>query len=144
MGAKASLVLLLVGSIVLGLVRMGPSSLPIAGDRRVVPIDFWNGFTGPDGRTLLGMIRQFNEQNPDIEVTMQRMEWGIYYNKLMVAGIDQRGPEIFIIHASTLARMHRAGFVGDVEDLFNGEAALPIDDYDPQLIEQIRFGGRVA
>lgn len=144
MGAKGSLLLLLAGSIILGILRSQPSALPLARESGLVRLDFWNGFTGPDGRTLLGMIREFNEQNPDIEVTMQRMEWGIYYNKLMVAGIDERGPEAFVIHASSLPRMQRAGFVGNVEELFTGPNALPLDDYEPALLENIRFDGKLA
>jgi hypothetical protein len=35
-------------------------------------VRFWNGFTGPDGRTMLRMVQRFNAANPDIEVLMQR------------------------------------------------------------------------
>jgi multiple sugar transport system substrate-binding protein len=143
MGAKGSLVLLLVGSILLGFLRVGPSALPVPGAQRVVKLNFWNGFTGPDGRVMLRMIREFNEKNRDIDVTMQRMDWGTYYNKLMVAGIDKRGPEMFVIHASTLTRMYRAGFIGDVEDLFQGQNAVPLDDFEPELMRQLRFGGKL-
>src|SRR5215210_6862853 len=143
MGAKASLVLLLAASMVLGVLRVGPSALPVPGAHRVVKMNFWNGFTGPDGRVMLGMIREFNEKNRDIDVTMQRMEWGTYYNKLMVAGIDKRAPEVFVIHASTLTRMHRAGFIGSAEALFEGAGAVPLEDYDPKLMQQLRFGGHL-
>lgn len=143
MGAKASLILLLLGSVVLGLLREGPDVLPIADGKDVVRIDFWNGFTGPDGRTMLGMIREFNEANPDVEVTMQRMEWGVYYNKLMVAGIDHRGPEVFVIHASTLPRMERAKFIGDTEALYRGPDGIPLDDFQPALMNSIRFDGKL-
>src|SRR5215211_2336626 len=143
MGAKASLALLLAASVILGLLRGGSSTLPVPGGRQVVKMNFWNGFTGPDGRVMLGMIREFNEKNPNVDVTMQRMDWGTYYNKLMVAGIDKRGPQMFVIHASTLTRMYRAGFIGEVEALFEGSDALPRDDFEPQLLQQLRFGGKL-
>lgn len=144
MDAKVSLLLLLAASIVLGFLRMAPTTAPVPGIGPVVEIDFWNGFTGPDGRKMLQLIRRFNEQNPDVHVTMQRMEWPIYYNKLMVAGIGGRGPEAFVIHASTLPRMHRGGFLGDVEALFDGSDALPLDDFDPKLMHQIRFDHKLV
>lgn len=144
MGAKVSLLLLLAASVVLGILRMGPSALPVPGSHRVVKLSFWNGFTGPDGRVMLQMIRDFNDQNPGIDVTMQRMEWGTYYNKLMVAGIDKRAPQVFVIHASTLTRMHRAGFLGSAEPLFEGPEALPLDDFDPTLMEHLRFDGHLV
>jgi multiple sugar transport system substrate-binding protein len=70
---------------------------------------------------------------------MQRMDWATYYNKLMVASVDGRGPQIFIIHASTLPRMVRAGFVSNVDDLFGDEKGLNEDDFDPYVLHQVRF-----
>ncbi len=122
----------------LGLVRaFDQGEIPIRG--RKVVLSFWNGFTGPDGRVMLQMIRQFNEANPDVEISMQRMEWATYYNKLMVAAVDGRGPEIFVIHASTLPRMKRAGFIGPATDLF-GNGGLPKEDFDPYVLKQVEYG----
>ncbi|MEA3055019.1 MAG: hypothetical protein QOD30_451, partial [Actinomycetota bacterium] len=68
------------------------------GDSKVVELRFWNSFTGPDGRTMLAIIKKFNADHPDVHVTMQRMEAGPYYNKLFVAGLGGRAPEIFVSH----------------------------------------------
>ncbi len=38
----------------------------------------------------------------------------------------------------------RFGFIGDVEPLFQGPDALPLDDFEPSLLRQLRFGGRLA
>ena len=104
------------------------------------PITFWNGFTGPDGRVMLEMIRDFNRENPDVEVTMQRIPWALYYNKVMVSGLDSRGPDVFVIHASALTRMHRAGVLAPMDSLF--ESAIPADDFDPYVVEQTKFEGK--
>jgi multiple sugar transport system substrate-binding protein len=64
---------------------------------------FWNGFTGPDGRTMLALVRRFNEENPDVQVTMQRMAWATYYNKLFV-GLGGRAPEISVLQSDAFAR----------------------------------------
>lgn len=104
------------------------------------PITFWNGFTGPDGRVMLEMIRDFNRENPDVEVTMQRIPWALYYNKVMVSGLDGRGPDVFVIHASALTRMHRAGVLAAMDSLF--EDAIPADDFDPYVIDQTKFEGK--
>ncbi|MFY8052261.1 MAG: ABC transporter substrate-binding protein, partial [Armatimonadaceae bacterium] len=62
----------------------------VLGGRKQTTVRFWNGFTGPDGRTMLGLVRKFNAENPDIHVVMQRMDWGTFYNKLFVAGLGGR------------------------------------------------------
>jgi multiple sugar transport system substrate-binding protein len=107
--------------------------------KQKVPITFWNGFTGPDGRVMLEMIRDFNRANPDAEVTMQRIPWGLFYNKVMVSGLDGRGPDVFVVHASALTRMHRAGILAQMDSLF--ESAIPKDDFDPYVVEQTQFEG---
>ncbi|MCY3976684.1 MAG: hypothetical protein OXG23_01170, partial [Chloroflexi bacterium] len=29
---------------------------------------FWNGLTGPDGETMVGLVKAFAEANPDVSV----------------------------------------------------------------------------
>jgi multiple sugar transport system substrate-binding protein len=89
-------------------------------------VRFWNGFTGPDGRTMLRIVREFNQQNQDTRVLMQRMDWATYYNKLFVAGIGGRAPDVFIVHAGNLERFIRAGFIEPLDDL-----AVPENGFDP-------------
>ncbi len=140
MDVRAGLGLLAATAILLGVSRSGGLSV-VAGSRKT-ELTFWNGFTGPDGRTMLELIRKFNLANPDVQVSMQRMDWATYYNKLMVAAMGSRGPHLFIIHASTLPRMHRAAFLGDVNDLFEGPNGLPTEDFDPYVLKQVKFGNR--
>ena len=80
-------------------------------DRPEVTLRFWNGFTGPDGRPMQQLVKEFNRENPDIRIIMQRMDWYTYYNKLFVAGIGGRAPEVFIIHASNIPRFIHADFL---------------------------------
>jgi multiple sugar transport system substrate-binding protein len=68
------------------------------------------------------------------------MDWATYYNKLMVAALDGRGPQVFVIQSSWLARMHRAGFIADVDDLYEGPNAIPPDDFNPLVISQVLYG----
>jgi len=139
MGIKASLGLLFLIVLLLGLGRSDIHCQGISG-RRTVELSFWNGFTGPDGRIMLGLVRRFNEANPDVVVSMQRMDWATYYNKLMVAAVDGRGPEVFVLQSSSLPRMHRAGFVANVTDLFQGPNAVPDQDFDRLVIGQVKYG----
>ena len=107
----------------------------------VVTIRFWNGFTGPDGRTMLRLVQRFNRENPDVQVIMQRMDWGTYYNKLFVAGLGGRAPEVFVAHTDSLARFTRAGFVRPVDDLL-GAGGLDPADFDANVLGAVVHGGR--
>ncbi len=143
MSIKASLGLLFLFALILGFGRTDFQCRSVGGHRSVT-LNFWNGFTGPDGRIMLGLVRRFNEAHPDIQVSMQRMDWATYYNKLMVAAVDGRGPEVFVLQSSSLPRMRRAGFVSNVTDLYQGANAVPVSDFDDQVIDQVRYGSDYA
>ncbi|MBN2312160.1 MAG: ABC transporter substrate-binding protein [Candidatus Hydrogenedentes bacterium] len=99
------------------------------GERDVITVRFWNGFTGPDGRTMLRLVKRFNEENPDVRVLMQRMDWATYYNKLFVAGMGGRGPDVFVIHADNLERFRLAEFIRPVDDLVRGPGGIDEADF---------------
>lgn len=100
-------------------------------DRPEVTLRFWNGFTGPDGRPMQQLVKEFNRENPDIRIIMQRMDWYTYYNKLFVAGIGGRAPEVFIIHASNIPRFIHADFLRPVDDLLEKQMGLDPGDFFP-------------
>ena len=103
-------------------------------------LTFWNGFTGPDGVVMLEIIKQFNAQNPDVEVSMQRIPWATYYNKLTVAGSDGRGPDVFISHADAMGRIRRSGFMADVTNLY--DSAVNLNDFDSYVTNFIKIKGK--
>jgi len=108
---------------------------------RKVKLRFWNGFTGPDGRTMLKLVRRFNQENPDIYVQMQRIDWATYYNKLFVAGIGNRAPDIFVIHTSSLMRFAKANFLMPLDDLVVGSNRLDVADFDSNIWASTKIDG---
>lgn len=104
---------------------------------------FWNGFTGPDGRAMLRLVQAFNEQTGDLQVSMQRIDWNIYYNKLLVAGLDGRAPDIFVSHASVMMRLADGGFISSVDDLLGETVDFDRDDFDPRVLEAVERNGQL-
>jgi multiple sugar transport system substrate-binding protein len=94
---------------------------------------FWNGFTGPDGVTMLRLVQRFNRENPDVRVLMQRMDWATYYNKLYVAGIGHRAPEVFVLQTHAVPRFARARFIRTVDDLIGPRGGLLPSQFDPNI-----------
>ncbi len=105
-------------------------------------IRFWNGFTGPDGRTMLRMVRRFNRENPDVRVLMQRMDWATYHNKLFVAGLGGRAPEVFILYPSMLPRFMQADFLRPLDDLVDGPNGIDAEDFVPAVWDAVSIDGR--
>ncbi|HZT44117.1 MAG TPA: ABC transporter substrate-binding protein [Chthonomonadaceae bacterium] len=109
---------------------------------RQTTLRFWNGFTGPDGRTMLHIVKRFNAENPDVNVLMQRTDWATYYKKLFVAGLYQRAPEVFVIHASNILRFAQARFLRPVDDLISGPNGLNTHDFDANVWSEVEVDGR--
>ena len=109
---------------------------------RAVTVHFWNGFTGPDGRTMLALVKRFNAENPDVHVLMQRMDWSTYYSKLFVAGLGGRAPEVFVSHVINLERFLQADFVRPVDDLLAGPNGLDTTDLLPSVWDAVEKDGR--
>jgi multiple sugar transport system substrate-binding protein len=142
MGQRFYLPALFLVCVVLGALRSITGG-EVVGSKKT-QISFWNGWTGPDGTAMLRVIRRFNEENPDVEVSMQRMDWATYYNKLMVSEVSGRGPQVFVIHASTLPRMRRAGFVGDVSDVFGPKTGILKSDFDDKVYQEVEYGSKIV
>ena len=109
---------------------------------RVVTLRYWNGFTGPDGRTMLRLVKRFNEENPDVNVLMQRMDWATYYNKLFVAGLGARAPELFVLQTHAIPRFAKAGFVRAVDDLAAQPGSLDTSDIDANVWKAVSVDNR--
>lgn len=110
------------------------------GGQEQVTIHFWNGFTGPDGRTMLAMVRKFNEENPDVRIVMQRMAWNTYYNKLFVAGPGGRAPEMFVLHNGNYYALPLDAYILGIyynRDLFR--RAGIVDDYGEPVHRSTRW-----
>lgn len=88
---------------------------------------------------MLRMVRRFNEANPDINVLMQRMAWGTYWNKLFVAGLGGRAPEVFVLHTRTLLRFARAGFAAPLESVLGD---FPTSDIDQNVWDATKIDGQ--
>lgn len=141
MGAKTSLFLLAALCLVLGIAR-SERALPTSAGGKSVEINFWNGFTGPDGRVMLEIVRRFNEEHVgQAHVTMQRIAWATYYNKVMVSALNARGPDVFVLQAQSLSRKDRAGIVDSVDDVFDSDPKL-LADFDESLLDRVNFGTR--
>ena len=92
-----------------------PALLLLAGcrDRSQIdentPLRFWNGFSGPDGATMKGIVAGYNRANPNAKFDMQIIPWGTYYDKVTLGMAFGGAPDVFIMQVSRLAQYADAG-----------------------------------
>lgn len=87
---------------------------------RKLEIRFWNGFTGPDGQTMAKLVREFQVANPDVQVNMQIIPWGTYYDKLTLSLAYGGGPDVFILQAARFSEFASFHTLRPLTDLYAG------------------------
>ncbi len=66
-----------------------------------VAFEFWTPFTGADGDEMETLVAQFNSENPNVQVTLQRLpEYYTQINNAVAAGTP---PAMMIMHIDQLA-----------------------------------------
>jgi multiple sugar transport system substrate-binding protein len=96
---------------------------PPAGD---VAFEFWTGLTGADGDEMETLVSQFNSENPNVQVTLQRLpEYYTQINNAVAAGTP---PAMMIMHIDQLALFAANGVVQPVGDLTDA-LGLSADDF---------------
>src|SRR5947208_1676700 len=108
-----------------------------------IHLRFWNGFTGPDGKTMEKMVAQFQQENPAIRVDMQIIPWAQYYDKLTLGLAFDKGPHVFICHANRLPEFAQYHAFKPLDAFIEGSEGLPKDDFIRQAWEAAHFGDRL-
>lgn len=108
--------------------RAGSAALAAAG----TTIRFWNGFTGPDGKTMEALVKRFRAANPDVAVEMQIIPWGTYYDKLTLSLAYNGAPDVFVVHAGRLPEFAAFDTLRPLADLYASDARpLSVKDFAP-------------
>ena len=94
-----------------------------------IVLDYWNGFTGPDGKTMAAMVAQFQRDTPDIRVRMQLIPWGTYYDKLTLAMAYGGAPDVFIMQAARFQEYASFNTLRPLADLY-AEDSHPLGPAD--------------
>jgi multiple sugar transport system substrate-binding protein len=96
-------------------------------DGPAVALNFWNGFTGGDGKVMKKLVDKFNSEHDNIKVTMNTQQWADYYAKLPSAVSAGKGPEIAIMHVDSVATNAARRVIQPLDDV---ATALKLSEAD--------------
>lgn len=108
-------------------------------DGKIV-LDFWNGFTGPDGPALEQVIADFNDSQDEIEVKANIMPWDTLYQKVLTSVAGNDGPDIIAMSASRIPQFADEGLFMPVDDFYE-DAANETDAITPAAVEASIYDG---
>jgi multiple sugar transport system substrate-binding protein len=91
-------------SLLVGLSSFSLAQLTCPDTANGAQVNFWNGFSGPDGQFMANLVDRFNQENgQDITVTMTVQPFTEYYNTLNASASSQTLPDVVQIHLDQLA-----------------------------------------
>jgi ABC-type glycerol-3-phosphate transport system substrate-binding protein len=103
---------------------------------------FWHGLGGADGKTMVKMLQQYAAQKPNITVSSQTFDWGVFNQKFPTAIAAGTPPQLAITHHYEVPQWASQGVIQDADTLFFEPGLVPKNDFNPALIEQIVSEGK--
>ena len=103
---------------------------------------YWNGLTGSDGVTMVEMVQQFAEENPEVSVRIEMMAWATYFDKLVTSLVAGNPPDLFLLHHQEIPQFARLGVLMPSDDMFDyAGGPLPADDFAEPIFSATVYDG---
>lgn len=84
----------------------------------VITLNFWNGFTGPDGEDMKKIVDEFNKEfEGEIKVKTETMQWGVFYDKIRTVVSQGQAPDVAIMHLDQMPGMAKNGILYELDEL---------------------------
>lgn len=100
-----------------------------------VTLEFWGGWTGPDGTIMQELVDQYNAENPGVQVNLSVQQWSPLFDQFIAAGSAQQAPDIMSMHPQEIAQFVQLGLIEPVTDLVATSEVYTEDAYLPKAWE---------
>lgn len=106
-----------------------------------ITLDFWNGFTGPDGEDIARIIADFNELHEgDIAIRTQTMPWDNFYDQYRTVVSSGEAPDIAVMHLDSIAGYARNDLLTPLDELA-ADIGLVEEDFISEVWEAGEYEG---
>lgn len=106
---------------------------------QTVDIEFWGGWTGPDGDVMRGLVERFNQENPDIKVTLTTLQWSPLFEKLVTQAKAGSPPSLMAMHPQEIAQFASLGILDpDAAE----KAGVKQEDFDQNAWNYTMYDGK--
>jgi len=118
-----------------------PGTTEPGGNGKPVTISYWTSLSGGDGEFMAEMVRQFNEQSPNIKVEQLNLKFDDYYTKLATAMAADQAPDVAILHSTRLPQFTAANFL-NAADESAAKAGVNWDDFNDTILESTVYDNK--
>ena len=109
-------------------------------DGPAVTLSYWNGFTGGDGPFMEELVKKFQEENENITIKANTIQWGDFYQRVPAAVQAGQGPDVGVMHLDQLATHAARNIIVPVDNLAEG-IGLSEEDFTPEIWEAAIYKG---
>lgn len=107
-----------------------------------IELQFYAGFTGPDGDILEEMLKQWNTENPTMKVVLTRLQWTPLFEKLVTQAKAGTPPDLLALNAPDMGQWIDLGLLAPVDDLVKN-AGLKKADFSAKAWENAQYKGKL-
>ncbi|NWG15666.1 MAG: ABC transporter substrate-binding protein [Chloroflexi bacterium] len=127
--------------LVLVVVLLGVFSLTAAQDE--ITLEFWGGWTGPDGAIMQELVDRYSAENPNVNVNLTIQAWSPLFDAFIAAASAGESPDIMAMHPQETAMFINLGLIGPVDDIVANSSVFVEENYVPKAWELQFYNGQM-
>lgn len=135
--------ILVIALVLIAAVGVIPAARSVAASQdEPVTLSFWSGFTGGDRPAYEGLIQQFNDSHPGINVVMTIQPWDTIAQKLPAALATGQGPDIATpdFNVATIRQYAEAGTILPLDEAYgSGPGKIDRDAMPPTILDAFTY-----
>jgi len=93
---------------------------------------YWNGFTGGDGPAMDDLVERFNEDEENITIKQNTIEWADFYARVPAAAQAGQGPDVGAMHLDQIATHAATNIIVPIDDVAEA-LELSEEDFAPAV-----------
>lgn len=133
---KMSVVVLIISVLSISLVLGG------CGGRNEDTLTVWA--MGEEGKRLAELTKKFEEENPDIKVSVQAIPWDQAHDKLLTAVASKKGPDVLQLGTTWVSEFADAGALLDLTPYLEEYPDFATENYFSGAADTMQFEDKVV
>lgn len=105
------------------------TSISAVNSQDVVTLEFWGGWTGPDGAIMQQLVDQYNEENPGVQVNLTIQAWSPLFDAFIASAAAGQSPDIMAMHPQETAMFISLGLLDPVDEIVATSEVYQQDAY---------------
>lgn len=108
-----------------------------------VTLEFWGGWTGPDGDIMRAMIEEYMGENPNVTVNLTVQQWSPLFDTFIASASAGESPDILAMHPQELSQFIELGLIDPLDEIFAGSAVINAEQLPASAIVANTYKGNL-